>query len=250
MRFLSYHGFRGSFLPGYQEIEPVGEDFGLRRMDHVVGNVYSIEDVFQYLSHATGWHEFAEFTAEDVGTVDSGLNSMVLGNANQKVLMPLNEPTYGTPRKSQILTYLEHNGCEGVQHIALKTNNIFETLRKMRSRAPYGFDFMPRPSDSYYGKLYAKIGDILTPQQYKDCEELGVLVDKDHEGVLLQIFTKPVGDRPTLFIEIIQRVCQLPDIEGEPPGGCGGFGKGNFSELFKSIEDYEKELDGTSKKIM
>jgi 4-hydroxyphenylpyruvate dioxygenase len=150
-----------------------------------------------------------------------------------------------------------------VQHIAVKTNDIFATLREMMQRRYLGgFEFVPRPSDSYYRNLHARIGDALTEEQYKQCEELGVLVDKDDLGVLLQIFTRPVCDRATVFFEIIQRVgCMdkvdeqkaaealLPDGEklDMQVGGCGGFGKGNFAELFKSIEDYERLLDGSAK---
>ena len=124
--------------------------------------------------------QFAEFISDDVGTVDSGLNSMVLGNNNEMVLLPINEPTFGTKRKSQIQTYLEQNEGAGVQHIAVKTDDIFATLREMRSRKHLGgFDFMPQPSDKYYRNLPAKIGDSLTAAQLKECEELGILVDKD-----------------------------------------------------------------------
>jgi 4-hydroxyphenylpyruvate dioxygenase len=143
--------------------------------------------------------------------------------------------------------FLEHNKGPGVQHIALKTNNIFETLRKMQNKSVEGgTEFMPKPNKLYYERLPARIGDVLTAEQYKECEELGILVDKDDQGTLLQIFTKPLQDRPTLFIEIIQRVgCMQPD--GDQLAGCGGFGKGNFTELFKSIEDYEKILSGDAK---
>ncbi|MCG8462780.1 MAG: hypothetical protein MI919_41370, partial [Holophagales bacterium] len=196
------------------------------------------------------FHEFAEFTAEDVGTVDSGLNSIVLANNNEYVLLPINEPTFGTKRKSQIQTYLEQNEGAGLQHLALKTNDIFSCLRKMRAVSDRGgFEFMPRPSDEYYRKLPNRIGDSLTPEQYAAAEELGILVDKDDQGVLLQIFTKPVSDRATIFLEIIQRVgCEYVQ-KGKngaatvmQKGGCGGFGKGNFTELFKSIENYERTL--------
>ncbi|PNH07462.1 4-hydroxyphenylpyruvate dioxygenase [Tetrabaena socialis] len=199
------------------------------------------------------FHEFAEFVAEDVGTVDSGLNSMVLASNNEAVLLPVNEPTFGTPRKSQIQTYLEQNEGPGLQHLALATGDIFETLRAMRARSEAGgFEFMPSPSDKYYRDLPKKIGDVLTAEQFKDVEALGILADKDDQGVLLQIFTKPLGDRPTVFIEIIQRVgCMREVVEPatgtvlgtEQAAGCGGFGKGNFSELFKSIEDYERTLN-------
>jgi len=206
-----------------------------------------------------GFHEFAEFVSADVGTVDSGLNSLVLASNDERVLLPLNEPTHGTRRRSQIQTFLEQHGGPGVQHMALTTHDIFHTLRCMRDAAgpdgAGGFDFMRSASDAYYDALPAKIGaHSLTPDQFHACRQLGILADRDDQGLLLQIFTKPVGDRPTLFLEIIQRVgCRLdqqPQQAPAPPdgkpypqaAGCGGFGKGNFAELFRSIEQYEETL--------
>ncbi|GMH12511.1 hypothetical protein Nepgr_014352 [Nepenthes gracilis] len=222
-------------------------DFGIRRLDHAVGNVPDLLPAMEYVKKFTGFHEFAEFTAEDVGTSESGLNSVVLSNNDEMVLLPLNEPVYGTKRKSQIQTYLEHNEGAGVQHLALMSEDIFFTLREMKKRSGVGgFEFMPSPPPTYYQNLKSRAGDILTDEQIKECEELGILVDRDDQGTLLQIFTKPVGDRPTIFVEIIQRIgCMVKDEEGRmyQKGGCGGFGKGNFSELFKSIEEYEKTLE-------
>ncbi|POM66312.1 4-hydroxyphenylpyruvate dioxygenase [Phytophthora palmivora] len=153
---------------------------------------------------------------------------MVLASNNEMVLLPVNEPTFGTKRKSQIQTYLEQNVGAGLQHMALKTDDIFHTLAEMQKRSLVGgFEFMPRPNKVYYEQMPERIGDALTKEQYKQIEQLGLLVDKDDQGILLQIFTKPLGDRATVFFEIIER-CR-----------CGGFGKGNFSALFKSIEDYE-----------
>ncbi|KXZ47898.1 hypothetical protein GPECTOR_32g511 [Gonium pectorale] len=286
LRYVS-GSFSGPFLAGYSPLpDSPALSYGLVRVDHAVGNAHDLLKTVEYIMGFTGFHEFAEFVAEDVGTVDSGLNSMVLANNNQMVLMPVNEPTFGTPRKSQIQTYLEQNEGPGLQHLALLTHDIFHTLREMRARSELGgFEFMPRPSDKYYRELPKKIGDTLTPEQYKEVEELGILADRDDQGVLLQIFTKPLGDRPTVFIEIIQRVgcerevreervrqpaggamaeaaageeAQAGDGNGqaeeaqaavevvvrkEQAAGCGGFGKGNFSELFKSIEDYERTLN-------
>ncbi|PPD98729.1 hypothetical protein GOBAR_DD04255 [Gossypium barbadense] len=224
-------------------------NYGLRRLDHAVGNVPELGPAVSYVKSFTGFHEFAEFTAEDVGTSESGLNSVVLANNEEMVLLPMNEPVFGTKRKSQIQTYLEHNEGAGVQHLALVSEDIFKTLREMRKRSFVGgFEFMPSPPPTYYKKLKQRAGDILSDEQIKECEELGILVDRDDQGTLLQIFTKPVGDRqrPTIFIEIIQRIgCLVKDEEGKQyqKGGCGGFGKGNFSELFKSIEEYEKSLE-------
>jgi 4-hydroxyphenylpyruvate dioxygenase len=299
------------FLGGWQPVPlsdaPARLDYGIERLDHAVGNVPDLQAAQRYIMAFTGFHEFAEFTAEDVGTVDSGLNSVVLANNSENVLLPVNEPTFGTRRKSQIQTYLEQNEGAGLQHLALKTRDIFATLRQMRAAAAAGagLEFMPRPSDAYYRGLKAKLaaagaeeGDSKGEAEAKEgagrkeaacplsdaelaaCEELGVLVDRDDQGVLLQIFTKPLGDRPTVFVEIIQRVGCMRAVgeDGEPlpaqageaaaaeaaaakeaaakeaaaaaakvrmeqAGGCGGFGKGNFSELFKSIEDYERTLD-------
>jgi 4-hydroxyphenylpyruvate dioxygenase len=245
LRYLS-GTFDGPFLPGYEPVESPDLSIGIQRIDHTVGNVPNLLEAVEYIMGFTGFHEFAEFTAEDVGTIDSGLNSMVLANNNEMVLIPINEPTFGTKRKSQIQTFLEQNVGAGLQHMALKTENIFFTLSEMRKRSHCGgFEFMPRPSEEYYKKMPTRIGNGLTKQQFQQIEELGLLVDKDDQGILLQIFTKPLGDRPTAFFEIIQRVGCLTEIAGkmEQAAGCGGFGKGNFSELFKSIEEYEKTLN-------
>ncbi|KAJ9522677.1 hypothetical protein QJQ45_019757, partial [Haematococcus lacustris] len=288
----------GPFLAGYTEVtDAPAISFGLQRLDHAVGNVPQLGPAVKYIMGFTGFHEFAEFVAEDVGTLDSGLNSVVLANNNEYVLLPVNEPTFGTPRKSQIQTYLEQNEGAGLQHLALKTSDIFGTLRQMQARSECGgFEFMPRPSDKYYEALPGKVAGELSTEQLAECKELGILVDRDDQGLLLQIFTKPLGDRATIFIEIIQRVgCMLTSgpsplskaasgptmpeaiiasaaaqaapepsqtdrsqaevahpaatklLHSTPPGedqaaGCGGFGKGNFSELFKRIEDYERTL--------
>ncbi|GAU12321.1 hypothetical protein TSUD_252720 [Trifolium subterraneum] len=257
LRYVSYNNPNDNqnpnhwFLPGFESVSDESSnsslDFGIRRLDHAVGNVPELSSALKYLKEFTGFHEFAEFTAEDVGTSESGLNSVVLANNEETVLFPMNEPVYGTKRKSQIETYLEHNEGAGLQHLALKSEDIFRTLREMRKRSSVGgFEFMPSPPPTYYRNLKNRVGDVLNDEQIKECEELGILVDRDDQGTLLQIFTKPIGDRPTIFIEIIQRVgCMLKDEEGKEyqKGGCGGFGKGNFSELFKSIEEYEKTLE-------
>lgn len=258
LRFVSGN-FAGPFIPGYKTLQSTvaysidknqehhhhaHSNYGLRRLDHAVGNVPELLPVVGYIAGFTGFHEFAEFVAEDVGTIDSGLNSMVLASNNEMVLLPVNEPTFGTKRKSQIQTFLEQNEGPGLQHLALLTDDIFTTLIEMQSKSYCGgFEFMPKPSQRYYNALPEKIGDALTREQYDLCEQLGILVDKDDQGVLLQIFTKPLGDRPTVFIEIIQRLCAVkPEGEDDEVGACGGFGKGNFSELFQSIETYETNL--------
>jgi len=255
-----------SFLPSlapYPSFKATKPTYGLSRVDHTVGNVPNLLQTQEYIQKFTGYHPFAEFTPEDIGTVDSGLNSVVLASDNEAVLLPINEPTQGK-RKSQIQTYLEQNEGPGLQHIAIKTNDIFETISKMRHAEEHygGFELMVRPSTGYYKELPSRLGDKLSKDQYERLEELGILADADEEGVLLQVFTKPLGDRPTLFLEIIQRIgCVIEEDDvvddmaesedsssGERGGkikerpGCGGFGQGNFRELFKAIEDHEKTL--------
>ncbi|KAJ0975825.1 hypothetical protein J5N97_017790 [Dioscorea zingiberensis] len=248
LRLISHPDDHPLFLPGFDHVAaPAPLDYGIRRLDHAVGNVPELGPAVAYVAAFTGFHEFAEFTAEDIGTAESGLNSLVLADNEERVLIPMNEPVKGTVRRSQIQTYLDYNGGPGVQHLALSSDDVLKTLRAMRAHSAIGgFDFMPAPPPTYYRNLANRAGDVLTAEQIKECEELGVLVDRDDQGVLLQIFTKPVGDRPTLFLEIIQRIgCMTKDAKGREyqKGGCGGFGKGNFSELFKSIEEYEKSLE-------
>jgi 4-hydroxyphenylpyruvate dioxygenase len=242
LRFVQLNDYDGPFLPHYSPVDAPDVSYGIKYLDHIVSNVPELIPAASYLINALGFHEFAEFVAADVGTVDSGLNSMVLANNSEHVLLPINEPTFGTRRKSQIQTYLEQNEGAGIQHIALKTDNIVETMRELKKRKYLGgFDFMPRASDGYYAKLATKFPE-LGEDLINDITELGLLADKDDQGILLQVFTKPLGDRPTVFIEIIQRIgCMEQKDDGTPyqAAACGGFGKGNFSELFKSIEDYE-----------
>eukprot|EP01038_Epipyxis_sp_PR26KG_P004730 gene4730-6636_t len=246
LRLIDNADFKGGFLPNFKDVNKRNDRglYGISRIDHVVGNLWSLEPSLSNIKKMTGFHEFAEFVADDVGTVDSGLNSVVLANFNEYVLLPINEPTFGTKRKSQIQTYLEMNQGEGVQHIALFSDNIFETLSKMREATKLGgFEFMDKPSCSYYNNVKVRIGSLLSDEQYRMAEEYGLLIDKDNEdGILLQIFTKPFGDRPTAFFEIIQRIgCMNAEKTIQQPG-CGGFGKGNFKDLFKSIENYENSL--------
>jgi 4-hydroxyphenylpyruvate dioxygenase len=195
--------FDGPFLPNCTPVNSPDINYGLDRVDHIVTNVPNLFEAVDYVMGSTGFHEFAEFTAEDVGTVDSGLNSMVnhhpfpsnttlrqvLANNSESVLMPFNEPTFGTKRKSQIQTYLEHNNGSGVQHIALKTDNIFATMKELRQRTFCGgFDFMPAPGQDYYDKVPERIGEnTLTADQFKELQALGLLADRDDQGVLLQV---------------------------------------------------------------
>lgn len=248
LRFVSGDYADFPYLPNYEATESPEFCYGITRIDHIVNNVPNMFDAVQYLGNAVGFHEFGEFTAEDVGTVDSGLNSMVLANNSEDILLPVNEPTFGTRRKSQIQTFIEQNNGAGVQHIALKTNDIFVTMRELKKRSFIGgFEFMPRPSDEYYVKCPDRIGkEVLTAEQWVELKELGLLADRDDQGVLLQVFSKPLGDRLTCFVEIIQRIgCDKDNMGQDIPqlAGCGGFGKGNFSELFKSIERFEQAMD-------
>lgn len=208
LRLISYKNVEDKvdFLPGFELVEDVSTsylelDYGIRRLDHAVGNVPELGPAVEYVKRFTGFHEFAEFTAEDVGTNESGLNSLVLANNDENVLLPMNEPVFGTKRKSQIQTYLEHNEGAGVQHLALSSENIFRTLREMRKRSGVGgFEFMPSPPPTYYRNLKSRTGEVLSDDQIKECEELGILVDRDDQGTLLQIFTKPIGDR---YVQLI-----------------------------------------------
>ncbi|KAJ1417957.1 Vicinal oxygen chelate [Sesbania bispinosa] len=187
------------FLPGFepvQEVDLSSLDYGIRRLDHAVGNVPEVSPAVEYVKAFTGFHEFAEFTAEEVGTSESGMNTVALANNEENVLLPINEAVYGMKSKSQVEMFLEHNEGGGVQHLALGTDDILVSVREMRKRSGVGgFEFMPCPPPMYYRKLKERVGDLLNDDQIKECEELGILVDRDHQGTLLQIFTKPVGDR-------------------------------------------------------
>jgi 4-hydroxyphenylpyruvate dioxygenase len=170
-----------AFLPGYQAVEAHSPTYGFQRVDHIVSNVDALLPAVEYLMNATGFHEFAEFTADDVGTPLSGLNSMVLGNNNEHVLLPINEPTSGGLRKSQIQTYLDQHRGPGVQHVALKTNDIFSTIRMMRAAHELGgrFELMERPRAAYYRELRARLGEdaggiaFISADQVVQCEALG-----------------------------------------------------------------------------
>lgn len=240
------------FLPGFEKVEDQSFsdstlDFGNRRLDHVLINVPEMGPPIEYVRKFTGFHEFAEFTAEDVGTEESGLNTVALTNNEENVFVVFAEPVHGTKRKSQTQNFLEQNEGPGVQHLGFITEDIFKTLREMKKRSGLGgFQFLPPPPPTYFKNLKGRAGDILSEEKMKDCEELEILVDRDDQGTLLQAFTQPVGDRPTIVIEIIQRQgCMTKDEKGNEyqKGGCGGFGKGNVSEFIKSVEQYEKMLE-------
>jgi 4-hydroxyphenylpyruvate dioxygenase len=246
------HIINTKLIPKYENVCSTIRSYGFTNIDHVVGNVHNLEKQINYMRQFSGWHEFTEFCADDIGTSESGLNSMVLANNAETLLLAINEPTHSTLIKSQIQTFLEQNNGPGVQHIALKTDNIFSTMNILKSLEKCGgFQFMEPPNSQYYANLPNRIGNIFTDLEYQLISQYGLLVDKDDQGVILQIFTKPLGDRNTIFIEIIQRYCykldtdnkMIPINDDHNKPACGGFGKGNFSELFKSIENYGKTLN-------
>jgi 4-hydroxyphenylpyruvate dioxygenase len=219
--FVERKNYKGAFLPGYKEWKsdynpaPVG----LKYVDHMVGNVgwNEMNTWVKWYEDVMGFVNFLSFDDKQITTEYSALMSKVMSNGNGRIKFPINEPAEGKKR-SQIEEYLDFYHGPGVQHIAVATNNILETVADLRSR---GIDFLEVPS-SYYDDLHARVGDI--EEDMEDIRRLNILVDRDDEGYLLQIFTKPVEDRPTLFFEIIQRK------------GNEGFGEGNFKALFESIE--------------
>lgn len=242
LRFVQRVNFEGTFLPGYKKVvDPKPLDYGLLKMDHVVGNVYRMSKVVDDLKNWLGFHTFAFFTPEEIRTKWTSLNSEVVANDDARVLMPINETAPGK-KESQILKYLRAYNGPGVQHIAIKTFNIFETMDKI-SNASFSVDFLPT-LDSYYERPEVK-ERIQTLQSegtnpFASVEELTqnlkkhqILIDKDETGTLLQIFTKPLFDRPTIFVELIQRICAQPK---EEIPGCGKFGQGNFKALFETLE--------------
>jgi len=220
--FVERSGYHGVFLPGFAAVDAedaLARPVGLQHIDHVVGNV-ALGDMNRWVDFyrdVMGFHMFKHFDDKDISTEYSALMSKVMSNGNERVKFPLNEPAHGK-RKSQIEEYLEFYHGPGVQHIAMATNNIIETVSALRRQ---GVDFLRVPS-TYYEDLVSRTGPIDEPiDQLRD---LGILVDRDDEGYMLQIFTRPVEDRPTVFFEIIQRK------------GSRSFGKGNFKALFEAIE--------------
>lgn len=210
--------YKGVFMPGYEAIQmniPF-QEAGFIGIDHVVGNVESMEEWVNYYANVMGFKEMKHFTDKDISTEYSALMSKVMHNGG-RIKFPINEPAEGK-RKSQIQEYLEFYNGAGVQHLAILTEDIVSTVSILRKN---GVEFLNTP-DSYYEMLSDRVGDI--DEEIDKLRELSILVDRDDEGYLLQIFTKPIVDRPTLFIEIIQRK------------GARGFGEGNFKALFESIE--------------
>jgi 4-hydroxyphenylpyruvate dioxygenase len=214
--------YDGPYLPGYVPAEPIVAPPArpvFTGIDHCVGNVElgRMDEWVAFYHRVMGFTNMKEFVGDDIATEYSALMSKVVADGGRKVKFPLNEPAPG-PRKSQIDEYLEFYGGPGVQHIALATSDIVATVRAMRAA---GVEFLDTP-DSYYARLGDWVGDTRVPTGV--LRELRILADRDEDGYLLQIFTKPVGDRPTLFFELIER------------HGSQGFGKGNFKALFEAIE--------------
>jgi 4-hydroxyphenylpyruvate dioxygenase len=219
--FVERHHYNGPFLPGFrgQAQDTVARPTGLKHIDHMVGNVgwHAMDEWVSFYSHVMGFQLYQHFDDKDISTEYSALMSKVMSNGNGYVKFPINEPAEGR-RKSQIEEYLDFYQGPGVQHIALATDDILSTVSSMQAQ---GVEFLTVPH-TYYTELAARVGRIDEP--IEDLERLGILVDRDDEGYMLQIFTRPVEDRPTLFYEIIQRK------------GSRSFGKGNFKALFEAIE--------------
>ncbi|MEJ2616485.1 MAG: 4-hydroxyphenylpyruvate dioxygenase [Ignavibacteriaceae bacterium] len=226
--FINRKDYTG-FLPGFQEIKSSIQNInpvGIQFVDHAVGNVElgKMNDWVAFYRDILGFTQYISFDDKDISTEYSALMSKVMAGGRGKIKFPINEPAKGK-KKSQIDEYLDFYEGAGVQHIALLTGDIIDTVTKLKER---GLEFLSAPN-AYYEQLEKRVGKIDEP--IDKISELGILVDRDDEGYLLQIFTKPVVDRPTLFYEIIQRK------------GARGFGKGNFKALFEAIEK-EQELRG------
>ena len=219
--FVERGNYTGAFLPGFRKVahDPVARPTGLMHIDHMVGNVgwREMDEWVKFYADVMGFSLYQHFDDKDISTEYSALMSKVMSNGNGYVKFPINEPAEGK-KKSQIEEYLEFYGGPGVQHIALATNDIVHTVRRLSEQ---GVEFLHVPH-TYYTELQSRVGMVDEPVE--ELEKLGILVDRDDEGYMLQIFTRPVEDRPTLFFEIIQRK------------GSRSFGKGNFKALFEAIE--------------
>jgi 4-hydroxyphenylpyruvate dioxygenase len=220
--FVQRDGYKGAFLPGYERRAERPRDpdaMMLMAIDHIVGNVElgHMEEWVGYYERVFGMTEMIHFSDEAISTEYSALMSKVVTDGSGKIKFPINEPAEGK-RKSQIEEYIEYYNGAGAQHIAMATRDIVRCVSELRER---GVEFLTIP-DEYYDEVPDRIGEI--EEEIDDLRRLGILVDRDDEGYLLQIFTKPVGDRPTVFFEIIER------------HGARGFGEGNFKALFQAIE--------------
>ena len=223
--FVQRNNYNGVFLPGYVVFENniTADPTGLIHIDHIVGNQPNgeMQSVCNFYEKVFGWHRFWTVDDKDISTEFSALRSIVMANDNEKIKMPINEPADGL-RKSQIQEFIDYYNSPGIQHIAMSTKDIINTVSKLKEK---GIQFLETPR-SYYDTLIERIGEI--DEDLDQIKDLGILVDKDENGYMLQIFTKPIQDRPTLFYEIIQRK------------GSNSFGKGNFKALFESIENEQK----------
>jgi 4-hydroxyphenylpyruvate dioxygenase len=220
--FVERKNYHGAFLPGYEPVpqpDTIARPVGVRYIDHIVGNVElgQMNHWVKFYEDVMGFKLYQTFDDKDISTDYSALMSKVMAGGGGRIKFPINEPAPGK-KKSQIDEYLSYYRGPGVQHIAMETADILDTVSKLRAQ---GIDFLRIPS-AYYDQLEARVGKIDEP--IDKLKDLGILVDRDDEGYMLQIFTKPEEDRPTLFFEIIQRK------------GSRGFGKGNFKALFQAIE--------------
>jgi len=224
--FVERKNYKGIFLPGYQawksDYNPT--PVGLKFIDHMVGNVGwgEMNQWVKWYEDVMGFVNFLSFDDKQIHTEYSALMSKVMSNGNGRIKFPINEPAEGK-KKSQIEEYLDFYEGAGCQHIAVATDDIIKTVSELKAR---GIEFLPPPPQAYYDEIPARLGSHrdMMKEDIKELQKLSILVDADEEGYLLQIFTKPVEDRPTLFFEIIQRM------------GAKGFGAGNFKALFESIE--------------
>lgn len=232
--FVERKNYKGVFLPGYQKWE---SDYnpaptGLKYVDHMVGNVgwNQMNTWVKFYEDVMGFVNFLSFDDKQITTEYSALMSKVMSNGNGRIKFPINEPAEGK-KKSQVEEYLDFYNGPGVQHIAIATDDIIKTVSDLKSR---GVEFLSTPPQAYYDAIPERLKDHMHKfkEDVKELQKLGIMIDADDEGYLLQIFTKPVEDRPTLFYEIIQRM------------GARGFGAGNFKALFESIER-EQEKRGT-----
>ena len=232
--FVERKNYNGTFLPGYKpwnssyNPEPVG----LKFIDHMVGNVGwgEMNQWVKWYEDVMGFVNFLSFDDKQIHTEYSALMSKVMSNGNGRIKFPINEPAKGK-KKSQIEEYIDFYEGAGVQHIAVATDDIIKTVMELRSR---GIEFLSAPPHAYYEEIPGRLGEHMKSmkEDIAILEKLAILIDADEDGYLLQIFTKPIEDRPTLFFEIIQRM------------GAKGFGAGNFKALFESIER-EQEKRGT-----
>lgn len=232
--FVERKNYNGIFLPGFKawESDYNPQSLGLKYVDHMVGNVGwgEMNDWVKWYEDVMGFENFLSFDDSQIHTEYSALMSKVMSNGNGRIKFPINEPAEGK-KKSQIEEYLDFYEGPGCQHIAVATDDIIRTVRGMRER---GVEFLTTPPDTYYMAAPKRLAehDHKLKEDLETLKSLGIMIDADDEGYLLQIFTRPVEDRPTLFFEIIQRM------------GAKGFGAGNFKALFESIER-EQELRGT-----